>query len=161
MFYLPNLLVVGSTYSTHFSDSVCGRPSVRQTLRYCIGIGLNQSITVLKSIGFSKKMSKTLQLIKKCSVLKNFISSYKIKVMPRGQCWISKCQKSKITCFGHNFVMNKWIFKRFWQTINPDDRLCRALKTEFYFQGQGHTKRSTTKQRPSKAFFKIVWKKNI
>jgi len=86
-----------------------------------------------------------MQLIKKCSVLKNFIPSYKITVMPRGQSSISKCQKSKITCFDHNFVMYSWIFIWIEQTINRDESLCRALKTEFYFQGQGRTKRSTTK----------------
>ena len=38
MFNLPNLLVVSSTYSSHLSDSVCGRLSVRPTLRQCIRI---------------------------------------------------------------------------------------------------------------------------
>jgi len=55
MFQLPNLLVVSSTYSTHFSDSVWGRPSARPTLRHCIGIWPNQPITVLRLIGFSEK----------------------------------------------------------------------------------------------------------
>ena len=42
-------------------------------------------------------------------MLKKLVPSYKnkIMVMARDQSSISKCQKSKITCFGHNFVMNK------------------------------------------------------
>ena len=172
MFHLPNLLVVSSTYSTHFSDSVCVRPSVRPTLRHCIGIWLNQSITVLRLIGFSKKKwTKCLQLITKCSIIKNVIPSYKIKVMARCQSSISKCQMSKITYFGNNFVMNSWVFIWFWQKINHDERLCRALKTEFYFQGQSRTKRSTTKYRPNsvfsdhtcaiQGFFQIVFEKYL
>ena len=108
MYNLPNPLVVRSTYSTHFSDSVCGRLSVRPTLRHCIRIWLNKPITVLRLIGFSKKKwAKRLQLIKKCSVLNN--SSYRITVIPGGQSSISKCQKSKITNIGHNFVIYSWI----------------------------------------------------
>jgi len=85
-------------------------------------------------------------------VLKTFIPSYKIKVMPGGQSSISKCQKSKITWFGHNFVINIWICIWILQKINPDKRLCRACKTKFFFQGQGHSNRSTTKYSPNSAF---------
>jgi len=66
MYNLPNLLVVSSTYSTHFSDSVCGRLSVLPTLRHCIRIWLNKPITVLRLIGFSNKNELNV-----CSWLRN------------------------------------------------------------------------------------------
>jgi len=66
-------------------------------------------------------------LIYQCAVHENVFPSYNIKVMPRGRMSISKCQKSKITCFGHNFVMHYWIFIWFCQKINIDQEVCRAL----------------------------------
>jgi len=66
MYHLPNLLVVSSTYSTHFSDSVWGSLSVRPILRHCIRIGLNKQITVLRLIGFSNKNELNV-----CSWLRN------------------------------------------------------------------------------------------
>jgi len=118
MFHLPNLLVVSSTYSKHFflTRRVCVRPCDRHCGTASGWIWLNQPITVLRLIRFSKEMSK-MQLITKCAMLKNVILCSKIKVMARGQSSISKCQKSKITCFGNNFVMNSWIFIWFWQKI--------------------------------------------
>jgi len=45
------------------------------------------------------------------------LPSYKIKVMPRGRMSISKCQKFKITFFGHNFVMHSFRFSYDFATI--------------------------------------------
>jgi len=137
-----------------FSDSACGRPSVWPTVRHCIRIWLNQPITIQKSFYFRKKhTSKTFNVDLPLCRAQNFIPSYNINVIPTGRMAIhvSKCQQSKITCFGHNFVMQSWIFIWFCQTVNLDELLCRELKTELY-QGQGHTKRSTTKESPSSAF---------
>jgi len=61
MFHLPNLLAVSSTYSTHFSDSVCVRPYVRPILQHCIRIRLNKPITVLRLIGFSNKNKQNVR----------------------------------------------------------------------------------------------------
>ena len=66
MYNLPNLLVVSSTYSTHFSDSVCGSPSVRPTLRHCIRIWLNKPINVLRLFGILNKKEQNV-----CSWLRN------------------------------------------------------------------------------------------
>ena len=51
---------------TFLSDSVCGRPSVRPTLRHCIRTLLNQPITVLRLIGFSNKNEQSV-----CSWFRN------------------------------------------------------------------------------------------
>jgi len=128
-----------------FAEPTCSELDLFDTFSDSVCVRLNRPITVLRLIGFSKKkLAKCLQLITKCSMLKNVIPSYNIKIMARGRSSISKCQNSKITCFSNNVVMNSWLFIWLWQKINPDERLCRALKTEFYFQGQCHTKRSTT-----------------
>jgi len=74
MFHLPNQLIVSSTYSTHFSDSVCGRPCVRPTLRHWI-----RNCTKINWI-FKQKWTKRLQLIKKCSVLKTLFLVIRLRL---------------------------------------------------------------------------------
>jgi len=70
MFHLPNLLVVSSTYSTHFSDSVCGRPTLRHCIRNCTKINWI----------FKQKWTKRLQLIKKCSELKTLFLVIRLRL---------------------------------------------------------------------------------
>jgi len=145
MFTLPSLLVVSSTYSTHFSDSVWGHLSVRPTLRHCIRIWRNKPITVQRLIGFSNKnelnvciwlrnvpCSKTLFLVIRLRLCLEVKVQYPIAKIQNYLFWPKLCNVKL------DFI---WI----QQMINPDERLCRALKTECYFQGQGRTKRSTTK----------------
>ena len=50
-------------------------------------------------------------LIKKCAAHKKLIPTYKIKVTPGGRRSIAKMPKVQNYFWGHNFVMNSWIFK--------------------------------------------------
>jgi len=95
---------------------------------------------------FKQKLAKRSQLIKKCSVLKNFIPSYKIKVMPGGQSSISKCQKSKISCFDHNFVMHSFFLYEFNKRLTPMKGYVAHSKRNSIFK----VKVILTDQRPNK-----------